>query len=73
MKPENILLDSHGDVKLCDFGISNSISEALMTGLLGTPSYMAPEMMEVRAQINYAVDVYAFGIILWEMYMLENP
>eukprot|EP01087_Luapelamoeba_hula_P015755 TRINITY_DN4746_c0_g1_i3.p1 TRINITY_DN4746_c0_g1~~TRINITY_DN4746_c0_g1_i3.p1 ORF type:complete len:394 (+),score=55.56 TRINITY_DN4746_c0_g1_i3:2058-3239(+) len=66
LKPSNILLDSFHTPKLCDFGVSReSEATATMTGL-GTPLYMAPEMLHNR-HYGPKVDVYAFAMILWQM------
>lgn len=76
LKPANILLNStdpHSEVvaKVCDFGDCRMIAKA-MTPRVGTISYMAPE---VFASDNYTrkVDVYSYGVILWEMITRQEP
>jgi eukaryotic-like serine/threonine-protein kinase len=68
IKPENINLDSTGKVKLMDFGIAKSEGIALTRAgfTLGTPYYMAPEQV-LGQPVTPQVDVYAFGILLFEV------
>ena len=79
LKPANIFLASAVAamtgplVKLMDFGISRvenvSITQAGMT--LGTPGYMAPE--QIRGEpVTKSVDIYAFGVVLWELFTDER-
>ncbi len=70
LKPENILLDENGNAYLTDFGIAKMLGgkeHLTRTGhLLGTPSYMAPEQWRSQP-VDARTDVYALGIILYEM------
>lgn len=70
LKPQNILLDGGGNAVLTDFGIAKLLSETsalTQTGTaMGTPSYMAPEQWQNQA-LDGRADVYAAGIILYEM------
>lgn len=72
VKPGNILLETDGTVRLSDFGFSKTISGAgsasLSTsgGMLGTPSYMAPEVW-LGKDISAATDVYSFACVFFEM------
>jgi predicted Zn-dependent peptidase len=72
LKPENIMIAPDGSVKIMDFGISRSFAEdATVTGsVVGTPAYMAPEQAEGRA-LDQRTDIYAFGLILYEMFTGE--
>jgi len=74
IKPENINLDSTGKVKLMDFGIAKSegidLTRAGFT--LGTPYYMAPEQV-LGQPVTPQVDVYAFGILLFEVFTGLKP
>ena len=67
MKPENILLDENGNAALADYGISKIIKEGEKTkSFVGTPDYVAPEIILQKGH-NKMVDVWCFGIILYEM------
>ncbi len=69
IKPENIMIRSDGVVKLMDFGISHMVDleRLTVTGqLLGSPAYMAPEHVEGRP-IDYRTDVFAVGIVLYQL------
>ena len=84
MKPENIGFTAEKQLKLFDFGLaacvrrrnsllSNGINDSyVMTGCTGTVAYMAPEVA-LRKPYNEKVDVYSFGIILWQMITGETP
>ena len=76
LKPNNIMLDGHADVRIVDFGLSRAKMSGvnMMTGMQGTPGYMAPELIESdRIDASTAIDVYAFGVILWEMHQQQRP
>ena len=69
LKPQNIMIDRNGDVKIMDFGIARSLQAKGMTGegvMIGTPEYMSPEQAEGKVADERA-DIYALGIILFEM------
>ena len=67
MKPENILLDENGNLSLADFGISKFVKKNEITkSFVGTPDYVAPEIITQNGH-NKAVDIWCFGIILYEM------
>ena len=83
IKPANILLDKKGVVKIADFGLAKMIGtgteETLMGGLtqtgtaMGTPHYMAPEQWEHPQQVDHRVDIYALGVVFYEMLTGERP
>ena len=82
LKPDNVFLvrQSRGEmVKLLDFGISRSPgldSEFRLTStglVLGTPYYMSPEQARGESNITPAADLYAFGVILYEMLIGDVP
>jgi serine/threonine-protein kinase len=74
VKPDNIRVDAAGNVKLMDFGIAKS-EELSLTGAgftVGTPYYMAPE--QIRGwKPTRLVDVYAFGVLLYELVTGVRP
>jgi eukaryotic-like serine/threonine-protein kinase len=87
LKPANILVEETGQPKVLDFGVARATDADLLTGagltqtgqLLGTPNYMSPEQVTANpAAIDHRVDVYALGVILFELavnrlpYQLEN-
>lgn len=65
LKPENMLIDEKGYPKLIDFGFAKVLTGQTWT-LCGTPEYMAPEIILGRGY-DFAVDWWAFGILLYEM------
>jgi Protein kinase domain/SPOR domain len=68
LKPANIMIDEAGVVKIMDFGIarlSQENGQATRT-LVGTPEYMAPEQLELKA-MGPRTDIYALGLLLYEM------
>ncbi len=78
VKPENILLDSTGHVKVCDFGIAKWAGPQThwqtRSGVaLGTPRYLAPEQIEAPATVDERADVFALGVVLYEMLTGEVP
>jgi len=74
LKSQNILLDETLTTpKLCDFGLAIRLSDSYTTNAqAGTPSYMAPELYRGEA-CSLASDVYAFGIVLCEIFSQELP
>ncbi|GAB4849375.1 hypothetical protein Ancab_040173 [Ancistrocladus abbreviatus] len=69
IKPQNILLDQHFNVKISDFGLAKIIDRdesQVMTIVRGTPGYMAPELITEKA-ISVKVDVYSFGVLVLEI------
>jgi len=69
LKPQNIMIDGDGNTRIMDFGIARFIEgEGLTTQgvMIGTPDYMAPEQVELEG-VDQRSDIYALGIILFEM------
>jgi serine/threonine protein kinase len=71
IKPENILLDREGRVKIADFGIATLAGDAADRS--GTPAYMAPEQEVHAARIDHRADIFALGVVLYEMLTGERP
>ena len=64
LKPENLLLDAKGHVKITDFGFAKKVPERTFT-LCGTPEYLAPEVIQSKGH-GKAVDWWTMGILLYE-------
>jgi len=73
LKPENILITETGEIKVIDFGIAQLHREMQQDRItqkkrvMGTPIYMSPEQKENPTQISYSSDIYALGIIAYEL------
>ncbi|MFD0506634.1 protein kinase [Streptomyces chiangmaiensis] len=74
MKPENVLIGDDGRVKVADFGLVRAVDTVTSTtgAVLGTVSYLAPEQIEQGAA-DPRVDVYACGVLLYEMLTGGKP
>lgn len=78
LKPENILIDENCNIKLSDFGFWGDTTEwyGFFDTILGTPRFMAPEMLQNVENTIYRgneVDIYALGIILYFLYVGDCP
>ncbi|MEU9729970.1 Stk1 family PASTA domain-containing Ser/Thr kinase [Streptomyces sp. NPDC048002] len=75
MKPENVLIGDDGRVKVADFGLVRSVDSVTSTtgAVLGTVSYLAPEQIDQPGIADARVDVYACGVVLYEMLTGEKP
>lgn len=74
VKPENVLLAEDGRIKIGDFGLARATTANTASGaqLLGTIAYLAPELV-TRGTADARSDIYAIGIMLYEMLTGEQP
>ncbi|MFJ6652695.1 Stk1 family PASTA domain-containing Ser/Thr kinase [Microbacterium sp. NPDC091313] len=74
VKPENVLLAEDGRIKIGDFGLARATTANTASGqmLLGTIAYLAPELV-TRGTADARSDIYALGIMLYEMLTGEQP
>ncbi len=79
MKPSNILVDTHGQVKIADFGLARLLDPTEVTvghtvtgAVMGTPDYMAPEQKRGMA-VDHRADIYSLGVMLYEMLCRQTP
>ncbi|XP_052792827.1 dual specificity mitogen-activated protein kinase kinase 1-like isoform X2 [Mya arenaria] len=72
VKPSNILINSRGEIKICDFGVSGQLIDSLANSFVGTRSYMSPERLQGT---NYSVqsDIWSVGLSLVEMAIGRYP
>lgn len=76
LKPSNIMFDDYGDAFLADFGIARLTESAVtLTGdsVIGTPAYMSPEQIHGDKAIDGRSDIYALGVICFEMLTGQRP
>ena len=75
LKSLNVLLDSNGHAHICDFGFSRAFNgdETSLTCNVGTPQWMAPELLAAKNNYTMKIDVYAYGIVLWEIASGDVP
>ncbi|QDU69312.1 serine/threonine-protein kinase [Engelhardtia mirabilis] len=80
IKPENILVQPDGHVVIVDFGLARMVGSAgddlrltRASQIMGTPQYMAPEQIHRPLEVDHRADVYALGVVLYEMLTGEVP
>jgi hypothetical protein len=86
IKPENVLLTREGQIKIADFGLAKLVGSAGMggaaaggdtppvfTGVAGTPAYMAPEQAQSPAAVDHRADIYALGVVFYQLLTGELP
>jgi len=76
VKPSNILVNSQGEIKICDFGVSGQLIDSMANSFVGTRSYMSPERLQ-GSQYSVASDLWSLGLSLLEisfgMYPIPPP
>jgi serine/threonine protein kinase len=72
LKPENVLISDRGILKLIDFGLARQIrSRPPFTDYVATRWYRAPEIILRSTTYNSPVDIFAFGCIMGELYLMK--
>ena len=74
IKPGNILMTADGDVRIVDFGVAKMAGneQGQLKGLVGSPSYMAPEQMRQQPS-NTQADLYSVGVVMYELLTGKRP
>jgi serine/threonine protein kinase len=75
IKPENLLLNTEGQIKIADFGISRILGQTGPDSEMaaGTPAYMAPEQLDNPQSVDTRADIYSLGVVFYEMLTGERP
>lgn len=76
LKPDNIMIDNNHNIKIIDYGLSKIIDFSSITSTgtqSGSPLYMSPEQLKDSKHIDYRANIYALGIILYEMLTKNIP
>ncbi|MEM7206125.1 MAG: serine/threonine-protein kinase [Planctomycetota bacterium] len=76
LKPSNVMVDVDGRVRLLDFGLARTEDAASLTRsteLLGTPQFMAPELLDDPSRVGAWSDIYAAGVLLYELLTRSYP
>lgn len=76
LKPDNIMIDDDLNVKIIDYGLSKIIDFSSITSTgtqIGSPLYMSPEQLKDSKHIDYRADIYALGVIFYEMVTKNIP
>jgi serine/threonine-protein kinase len=77
LKPENVLVRKDDRVLITDFGVARPVdsgSASVTMGIaVGTPAYMAPEQVEAKRDVDGRADIYALGVLLFELLTGELP
>jgi len=80
VKPENVLLDNKGRVKIVDFGLAKMLGrsplDVTLTAshqVMGTLHYMAPEQIERPLEVDHRADIYSLGVVFYELLTGELP
>ncbi|EAY03970.1 TKL family protein kinase [Trichomonas vaginalis G3] len=74
LKSLNVLLDKDDRIRICDFGFSRHATDTtFMKHNIGTPHWMAPEVLQTNGRYTSKIDVYAFAIVAWEIAVGKVP
>lgn len=73
LKPANVLIDDNGAVRITDFGIAIPRASGEAHTLSGTPAYMAPEQRMLGTPLTEQTDLYALGLLLYELVVGDRP
>ena len=77
LKPANVILsEPHGEPRITDFGLARDYAQERLTqtgDVMGTPSYMAPEQFRGDRGLDHRVDIYALGVILYQLLTGQRP
>ncbi|KAM9212431.1 rhodopsin kinase GRK1 [Dugong dugon] len=74
LKPENVLLDNDGNIRISDLGLAVELKDGQTKtkGYAGTPGFMAPELLRSE-EYDFSVDYFALGVTLYEMIAARGP
>lgn len=72
IKPANIMLTRQGEVKITDFGLAKDVARAAALAtethmVMGTPDYAAPEQFNAHREVDHRADIYALGVMMYQM------
>ncbi|NWK56129.1 protein kinase [Verrucomicrobiaceae bacterium N1E253] len=73
VKPANILIDQYAEPKIGDFGLARPVTDHDKDSAFGTPGYTAPEVVQNPYAVDQSTDLYAVGVILYELITSELP
>ncbi|MFT4516092.1 MAG: hypothetical protein ACI91B_004814 [Planctomycetota bacterium] len=72
IKPDNLMLDQHGAVKIADLGLASNASDATGERAIGTPHFMAPEQV-LNKELDHRTDLYALGCTFYRLITGKTP